>query len=70
MLNSNKFFQFISGFVAFGFTILQGLDWLFQKYSIDSQYFNYVITILVLAFLISLKLLSLNILFHVERHKA
>ena len=57
MLNSNKFFQFISGFVAFGFTVLQGLDWLFQKYSIDSQYFNYIIIILVLAFLISISIL-------------
>ena len=54
MFNSNKFLQVISGFLAFGFTILQGIDWLFQKYSIDSKWFNYIIIGLFLAFIASL----------------
>ena len=54
MFNSNKFLQVISGFLAFGFTILQGIDWLFQKYSIDSKWFNYIIISLFLAFIASL----------------
>ncbi len=48
--NSNKYFQFISGFLAFGFTFLQGIDWAFKKYSIDGIYFNIVVSILLLAF--------------------
>ena len=54
MFNSNKFFQIISGFTAFGFTILQGLDWLFKKYTIDGKWFNYIIIFLFLSFVISL----------------
>ena len=54
MFKSNKFLQVISGFLAFGFTILQGIDWLFQKYSIDSKWFNYIIIGLFLAFIASL----------------
>tara|TARA_B110000285_G_scaffold183047_1_gene207047 strand:- start:1512 stop:3761 length:2250 start_codon:yes stop_codon:yes gene_type:complete len=54
MFSSNKFFQVISGFLAFGFTILQGIDWLFQKYSIDNKWFNYIIIGLIAAFIASL----------------
>ena len=53
-MSSNKFFQVTSGFLAFGFTILQGIDWLFQKYSIDSKWFNYIIIGLIAAFIASL----------------
>ena len=31
---SNKYFQFVSGFAAFGFTFLQAIDWFFEKYEI------------------------------------
>ena len=54
MFNSNKFLQVISGFLAFGFTILQGIDWLFEKYSIDGKWFNYIIIGLFMAFIASL----------------
>ena len=54
MLGSNKLLQFSGAFLAFGFTILQGMDWLFKKYSIDNKYFNYLLALLVLSFLGSL----------------
>jgi len=54
LLGSNKFLQFSGAFLAFGFTILQGVDWLFKKYSIDNKYFNYLLALLVLFFLGSL----------------
>mgnify|MGYP001284559626 CR=1 FL=1 len=57
MLRSNKFLQFSGAFLAFGFTILQGVDWLFKKYSIDNKYFNFLLALLVLFFLGSLFLL-------------
>ena len=37
---SNKYFQFVSGFAAFGFTFLQAIDWFFEKYEIDAFYFR------------------------------
>ena len=37
---SNKYFQFVSGFGAFGFTFLQAIDWFFEKYEIDAFYFR------------------------------
>ena len=40
---SNKYFQFVSGFAAFGFTFLQAIDWFFEKYEIDVFYFNLVL---------------------------
>ena len=54
MLGSNKFLQFSGAFLAFGFTILQGVDWLFKKYSIDNKYFNLLLFLLLLSFLGSL----------------
>ena len=44
--NSNKYLQFIGGFLAFGFTLLQGIDWVFRKFEIDSFYFNLILIIL------------------------
>ena len=35
--NSNKYLQFIGGFLAFGFTLLQGIDWVFRKFEIDRE---------------------------------
>ena len=60
MFNSSKFFQVISGFIAFGFTILQGLDWLFKKYSVDSKWFNYIVISLFIAFIASLLILFIK----------
>ena len=54
MFGSNKFFQVVSGFVAFGFTLLQGLDWLFKKYNLESKWFNYILLALFLAFITSI----------------
>ncbi len=50
--NSNKYLQFIGGFLAFGFTLLQGIDWVFRKFEIDSFYFNLILIILFI-FLLS-----------------
>ena len=44
--NSNKYLQFIGGFLALGFTLLQGIDWIFRKFEIDSFYFNLILIIL------------------------
>ena len=44
--NSNKYLQFIVGFLALGFTLLQGIDWVFRKFEIDSLYFNLILIIL------------------------
>ena len=60
MFRSNKFFQIVSGFIAFGFTILQGLDWLFNKYDVDGKWFNYIVVFLFLSFIISLIILFLK----------
>ena len=54
MFGSNKFFQVVSGFVAFWFTLLQGLDWLFKKYNLESKWFNYILLALFLAFVTSI----------------
>ena len=54
---TNKFFKFIGGFLAFGFTFLQGVDWIFNKYSIDNKFFNYILVLLLIGFLISLLIL-------------
>ena len=60
MFGSNRFFQVVSGFIAFGFTILQGLDWLFKKYNLDAKLFNYILLILFSSFVISLIVLLIR----------
>tara|TARA_B100001564_G_scaffold80966_1_gene65164 strand:- start:2215 stop:4461 length:2247 start_codon:yes stop_codon:yes gene_type:complete len=50
---SNKYFQFVSGFAAFGFTFLQAIDWFFEKYEVDAFYFNLVLIFLVFGFIVS-----------------
>ena len=52
--NSNKYVQLVGGFVAGVFGVLQGIDWLFNRFEIDSFYFNIILIILALSFLISL----------------
>ena len=42
MFGSNKFFQVVSG-LSLLVTLLQGLDWLFKKYNLDSRWFNYIL---------------------------
>ena len=56
-MGSNRFFKFIGGFLAFGFTFLQGIDWIFIKYSIDNKYFNYLLIILLISFFLSIIIL-------------
>lgn len=60
MFGSNRFFQVVSGFIAFGFTILQGLDWLFKKYNLDAKLFNYILLVLFSSFVISLIVLLIR----------
>ncbi len=50
----NKYFQVIGGFVAIVFGVLQGIDWLFNKYQIDSFYFNMILIFILISFLITL----------------
>ena len=52
--NSNKYIQLIGGFIAIVFGVLQGIDWLFKKYEINSFYFNIILIVLLLTFLISI----------------
>lgn len=52
--NSNKYIQLVGGFVAIVFGVLQGIDWIFKKYDIDSFYFNIILIILLISFIISL----------------
>ena len=52
--NSNKYVQLVGGFVAGAFGILQGIDWLFNRFEIDGFYFNIILSLLVLAFIIGL----------------
>ncbi len=51
--SSNKYIQVGGGFVALLFGILQGIDWLFNRYEIDSFYFNIILIILITVFIIS-----------------
>jgi len=51
--NQNKYIQVVGGFVALTFGILQGIDWLFKRFEIDSLYFNVILIVLLLAFITS-----------------
>ena len=51
--SSNKYIQVGGGFVALVFGILQGIDWLFNRYEIDSFYFNIILITLITVFIIS-----------------
>ena len=52
--SSNKYVQLVGGFIAIVFGVLQGIDWLFKKYEINSLYFNIILAALLLAFIISI----------------
>ena len=52
--NSNKYSQIVGGFVAGTFGVLQGIDWLFNRFEIDSIYFNIILILLLIAFIISI----------------
>ena len=56
MESSNKYIQIVGGFVAVIFGVLQGIDWLFKRFEIDSLYFNIILLILLIAFLISISI--------------
>lgn len=52
--SSNKMLQILGGFIAFGFGLLQGVDWLFTKYEIGNFYFNVILVILLFGFIVSI----------------
>ena len=60
MNSSNKYVQLVGGFVAVIFGVLQGIDWLFKRFEIDSYYFNIILIILLLAFIISISIYFLR----------
>ena len=60
MNSSNKYVQLVGGFVAVIFGVLQGIDWLFKRFEIDSFYFNIILVILLVAFLISISIYFLR----------
>ena len=61
--NSNKYIQVFGGFSAVIFGLLQGIDWLFNKYEIDNYYFNIILIILFVSLIVGL-------LFFVVKRKA
>jgi len=64
MDNSNKYVQMVGGFVAVIFGVLQGIDWLFKRFEIDSLYFNIILIVLLIAFVLSIAI------FFIKRKKA
>ena len=64
MESSNKYIQIAGGFIAVIFGVLQGIDWLFKRFEIDSLYFNIILIILLVAFLISISI------YFIKRKKA
>ena len=64
MDSQNKYVQMVGGFIAVIFGVLQGIDWLFKKFEIDSFYFNIILVFLLLAFVFSI------IIYFIKRKKA
>ena len=60
MDSSNKYIQLVGGFVAVIFGVLQGIDWLFKRFEIDSLYFNIILITLLVAFIISISIYFLR----------
>ena len=60
MDSSNKYIQLVGGFIAVIFGVLQGIDWLFKRFEIDSLYFNIILIILLIAFIISISIYFLR----------
>jgi len=52
--NSNKILKMIGGYIAFAFAMLEGIDWMFTKYEIDSFYFNIILIVLFVSFVSSI----------------
>lgn len=52
--NSNQSIQLGGGITAILFGVLQGIDWLFNKYEIDNFYFNFILIILLIGLISSL----------------
>ena len=51
---TNKVFQFITGYAAFALTILPGADFIINKFGLDQSYFGYVLIPIAAAFPIGL----------------
>ena len=47
---SNKYLQFVIGYVAFSFSILEGLSFLIENYGISSKLLDYTLLGLVIGF--------------------
>ena len=52
--NSNQYIQVGGGITAILFGVLQGIDWLFNKYEIDNFYFNIILVVLLIGLISSL----------------
>ena len=47
---SNKYLQFVIGYIAFSFSILEGLSFLTDNYQFNSKILDYTLLILVIGF--------------------
>ena len=47
---SNKYLQFVIGYVAFSFSILEGLSFLIENYGISSKLLDYTLLCLIIGF--------------------
>ena len=56
--NSNQYIQVGGGITAILFGVLQGIDWLFNKYEIDNFYFNIILVVLLIGLISSLIIIS------------
>ena len=49
---SNKYLQFVVGYIAFSFSILEGLSFLINNYGISPKLLDYTLLSLVIGFLV------------------
>ena len=47
---SNKYLQFVIGYIAFSFSILEGLSFLIDNYQFNSKILDYTLLVLVIGF--------------------
>ena len=47
---SNKYLQFIIGYIAFSFSIIEGLGFLINNYGINSKLLDYTFFIIIVGF--------------------
>ena len=45
---SNKYLQFVIGYIAFSFSILEGLSFLIDNYQFNSKILDYTLLVLVI----------------------